>query len=159
MRSFGTEISRNRRPKSDLSPEAWVAIIYGLENQQSLTILAKQFHCSQFTIYWTKNTYKSTKTLQNWKWTGCLMKLSHAEQHYIYLLVHQKSNMTWNGLVSNTILEVSRSTIQHVMRWFSLKKMEKQAADPFKKGRCQKIAWICKVVAEFYRMERCHLLW
>ena len=93
----------------------------------------KQFHCSQFTIYWTKNIYESTKTLQNQKWTGHPMKLSHAEQQYIYLLACQKPNMTWNGLVSNATPEISRSTIQHVMRQFNLKKWKSKQRIPLKR--------------------------
>ncbi|OGM39124.1 hypothetical protein ABOM_012258 [Aspergillus bombycis] len=43
MRSFGTEISGNRRPNSELSSESRAAIISALENQASPTQLAKQF--------------------------------------------------------------------------------------------------------------------
>lgn len=50
MRSFSTEISASRRPKSDLSLELRPAIISGLESQQSPSVLAKRFHVDRSTI-------------------------------------------------------------------------------------------------------------
>ena len=51
VRSFGTEISGNRRPKAELSLEQRTAIIYGKELGRSAISLAEEFDCGRTTIY------------------------------------------------------------------------------------------------------------
>jgi transposase len=132
MRSFGTEISANRRPISDLSPELYSAIISGLESQQSPSVLPKRFHVDRSTIYRTKNRFYSTKSLETGKRAGLPKKLSFSEQRYIYLLARRKPKMSWNGLIANTDPEVSKSTIRRVLKRFDLRKWKSKKRIPLK---------------------------
>lgn len=44
MRSFGSKISTNKRPKEELSENMHSCIITGLESKQSLSKLAEEFY-------------------------------------------------------------------------------------------------------------------
>ena len=133
MRSFGTKISVNRRPKFDLSPELHSAIISGLESQQSPSVLAKRFHVDRSTIYRTKNRFYSTKSLETGKRAGRPKKLSFSEQRYIYLLARRrKPKMSRNGLIANTDPEVSKSTIRRVLKRFDLRRWKSKKRIPLK---------------------------
>jgi DNA invertase Pin-like site-specific DNA recombinase len=78
MRSFGTEISGNRRPKSELSPEARSAILYGPELRQSPSQLARNFEVNRSTIYDTKNRFLRHHTTVPRPRKGGPQKLSEA---------------------------------------------------------------------------------
>lgn len=97
MSSFGTE---NRRLESDLSPEARAAIISAPESGQSPTSFARQFHVSRNTIYRTKQSFESTKSLKTKKQSGRPTRLSQSEQRYICLLARRRPGMTWKGLMA-----------------------------------------------------------
>jgi transposase-like protein len=111
MRSFGTEISGNRRPKAELSSETRAAILYGLENQGSPTQLAKEFGVSHSTIYPTKERFQHHKTLKSMPQMGRPQKLSPSAKHYIYQMVRRSPSMSWKALVAYSPGGVSKSTI------------------------------------------------
>jgi transposase len=122
MRSFGTEISGNRRPKAELLSESRAAILYGLENQGSPTQLAKEFGVSRCTIYKTKKRYEQHQTLVSRPRAGRPHKLSASTKRYIYQMVRRRPSMSWKALVASTPGGVSKSTIQRVLKKYNLKK-------------------------------------
>jgi transposase len=87
MRSFGTEISGNRRPNQELSNDTRSAILYGLQLKQSPTQLAKQFNVTRSTIYRTKKRYQDLQTTNSRSRNGRPAKLSRATKRYIYQIV------------------------------------------------------------------------
>jgi transposase len=155
MRSFGTEISGNRRSKSDLSPETRAAILSGLENQQSPTVLAKQFQVDRSTIYRTKTRFQTTKSLQTRKRTGRPSRLSASEQRYIYLLARRRPKITWNGLLASVSPEVSRSTIRRILRRFNLRKWKSKKRIPLRKDDAKKRLHFTRLWRGFTRWNEC----
>lgn len=51
--SFGTEISDNKMPESELSLEMCYSILYSLEKGKPPSQLGKEFHIDHSTIYYT----------------------------------------------------------------------------------------------------------
>jgi transposase-like protein len=132
MRSFGTEISGNRRPQAELSPETRAAILNGLENQRSHTQLAKEFGVSRRTIYTTKERFQQHKTLESRPRTGRPQKLSAATKRYICQMVRRSPSMSWKALVAYTPGGLSKSTIQRVLRRYNVKKGKSKKIIPLK---------------------------
>ncbi|KAF7128242.1 hypothetical protein CNMCM5793_002784 [Aspergillus hiratsukae] len=133
MRSFGTEISGNRRHQAELSPETRAAILDGLENQRSPTQLAKEFGVSRRTIYKTKERFQQHKTLKSRPRTGRPQKLSAAAKRYIYQIVRRSPSMSWKALVAYTPGGLSKSTIQRVLRRYNLNKWKSKERIPLKR--------------------------
>lgn len=111
MRSFGTEISANERSKAELSPEMHFSVITSLENAKSPSKLAKESCVSRSTIYYTKKSFESNKTLKSPPRSGRPHKLSPAAKRYIYQTVRRRPHTTWKALVAGTLPGVSKTTI------------------------------------------------
>jgi transposase len=122
MRTFGTEISGNRRPRGELSPEARAAILYGLEIKQSPVQLAKQFGVDRKTIWRTKKRFDLYQTTNSRPRTGRPEKLTQSEKRYIYMLARRNPSLTYSALGVVGTKTISRSTIWRVFRLYNLKK-------------------------------------
>jgi hypothetical protein len=122
MRSFGTEISGNRRPRGELSPEARAAILYGLEIKQSPVQLAKQFGVNQKTIWRTKKRFNLYQTTNSRPRTSRPEKLTQSEKQYIYMLACWNPSLTYSALGVVGTKTISRSTIRRVFQSYNLKK-------------------------------------
>lgn len=57
MRSFGTEISANRRRNAELSTEQRSGILAALEAKQSITQIAEIYNVTHQTVYNTRDRY------------------------------------------------------------------------------------------------------
>ena len=116
MRSFGTEISKNRKPNTELSAEARAAIIQALEDNQSPSELAKKFRVNRSTIYDTKKRFQNHTTVKSRPRTGRPEKLSDTAKRYIDTLVRRNPSITLNELVASTPDDISKSTVRRVLK-------------------------------------------
>ncbi|GMG13310.1 unnamed protein product [Aspergillus oryzae] len=132
MRSFGTEISGNRRLNQELSTETRAAIISGLENNISPTQLAKQFNVCRSTIYSTKKRFQHHHTLKSKPRKGRPQKLTFAEKRYIYLLARRRPKIGYKALIASSGFSISHSTIKRVLRTFQLKKWKAKKRIPLR---------------------------
>ena len=122
MRSFGTEISGNRRRGGELLPEARAAILAGLENKISAAKLAEQFGVNRRTIYKTRDRYLRTNTTKSSPRSGRPSKLNDASKRYIYMLVRRWPRMTYTALGACINPPISRSTVRRILRKYKLRK-------------------------------------
>jgi transposase len=84
VRSFGTEISGNRRPKAELSPEQRIAIVYGKELGRSAISLAEEFGCGRTTIYDTWHRFQSHQTVDLLPRSGRPKLISPRAERQVY---------------------------------------------------------------------------
>jgi transposase len=138
MRSFGTEISGNRRPKSELSPEARSAILYGLELGQSPSQLARKFEVNRPTIYDTKNRFLRHHTTKSRPRKGRPQKLSKATKRWVYRLVRRRPDISWKALTIKTPGQPSISTIRRALRKYHIRKWRSKKRIPLSKEVARK---------------------
>ena len=145
MRSFGTEISGNRRLTSELSPELCSAILYGLSIQKSPTQLATEFNVTCSTIYWTKNWWLATKTTKSRPRKGRPRKSSQSSKQYIYWLTHHFPTLSWRALAAGVSGSPSISTIKWILKGYHIKKWKSKKRIPLTRDTAWKWFWFARL--------------
>ncbi|THC88386.1 hypothetical protein EYZ11_012163 [Aspergillus tanneri] len=133
MRSFGTEISGNRRPNQELSRDARAAIVYGLSVGQSPTRLAEQFNCTRSTIYDTKKRFLQHNTTKSRPRKGRPQKLTKSTKRYVYRLVRRRPDISWKALTVETPGGASISTIRRALKKYHIRKWRSKKRIPLSK--------------------------
>lgn len=122
LRVFGTEISGNRQKTQELSPETRAAICASVAAGQSPSAVAKAFHVHRATIY---RTVKRSAELSNFKSKPRTVRpkvLTAREERYLVRLARRFPKLSWKALVHLHGTQVSRSTLQRILKRYNLRK-------------------------------------
>jgi transposase len=138
MRTFGTEISGNRRFKEELSPEARSVILYGLEHGQSVTELARKFKVARSTIYNTKKRFIQHNTTKSRPRKGRPQKLNETTKRWVYRLVRRRPDISWKALTIETPGQPSISTIRRVLKKYHIRKWQSKKRIPLSREVARK---------------------
>jgi transposase len=125
MRRFSTEISGNRRPKAEISPETRSAILYSLEKGVSPSKIACDHHVSRSSIYYTKIRSQNYARVKSKPRSGRLQKFNDRTRRYIFQLARKYPQWTYAALGANIPgmdIRISRSTIRRLLRIYRLRK-------------------------------------
>ena len=146
MRSFGTEISANRRPRSELFTEQRAALLEGLDAGKNITKLARDFGVARSTIYRTQERFRNQNSPKSGARSGRREKLSQTAKRYIFQMVRRRPRISYPALINRTPYNVSKSTIQrilrryHIKRWKNKKKKKRIALSTDSAKKCYKFA-------------------
>jgi transposase len=138
MRSFGTEISGNRRPAQELSPEARSAILYGLEAGESPTELARKFKVNRSTIYDTKKRFLQHNTTKSRPRKGRPQKLNETTKRWVYRMIRRRPDISWKALTVETPGQPSISTIRRALKKYHIRKWRSKKRIPLSKEVAKK---------------------
>jgi transposase len=138
MRSFGAEISGNRRPAQELSPEARSAILYGLEVGESPTELARKFNVHRSTIYDTKKRFLQHNTTKSRPRKGRPQKLNETTKRWVYRMVRRRPDISWKALTVETPGQPSISTIRRALKKYHIRKWRSKKRIPLSKEVAKK---------------------
>jgi transposase len=83
MRSFGTELSANRRPSGKTSPELRAAILACVEAKEAVTTIAARFKVARSTIYAIKDCWDKDQLLTPKPRTGRPTILTPQDRRHI----------------------------------------------------------------------------
>lgn len=122
MRSFGTELSANQRPGSELSTEQRASLLEGLDAGQIITKLAREFGFASSTIYRTQYRFQNQNSLESGARSGRHEKLSRAAKHYISYMVRRRPRISYTALIAGSPYNISRSIIRQILRTYHLKR-------------------------------------
>lgn len=121
-RSFGTEISGNRRPKAELSTEQRSAILAKLDIGQSPTKLATEFNCARSTIYDTKKRFQNHHQVESLPRSGRPRLTSDRTRRLVYQLARRNPTWSYLTLRSQLPVSISRSSIIKILKPYGLNK-------------------------------------
>ncbi|CAG9952817.1 unnamed protein product [Clonostachys rosea f. rosea IK726] len=116
MRTFGVEISGNRRRGQQFSPEAKGAMLGMLCAGASLRAVAREFKTTHSTVSKLRNRFKDDHTTDYKARKGRPSVLTKAEKRYIIRLASKDRSITWSALVGSVDTRVSKSTVRRVVR-------------------------------------------
>jgi transposase len=122
MRSFGTQITGNRRLQAELSPEARSAIIVLTEEGISQRKLAARFGCSRSTIQATIDRWKLNNTVQTLPRTGRPGKFNARTWRSIYRTVRRTPKITYYELQQSLPTPPSHATITRFLNELGIHK-------------------------------------
>ena len=120
-RSFGTEISANRRSNSELSSEVRSAIIAKRDEGASIQNLAEEFGCHRNTISKTINRYKQHNTLRSLPRTGRPEATTVREKRVLYQIARKIPKINYRNLRDDAGLQhqqkpPSRTTMYRILK-------------------------------------------
>jgi transposase len=129
-RSFGTEISGNRRLRAELSTEQRSAIIIALEGGGSPTALAAEFGCARSAIYSTWERFQKHQTVESLPRSGRPSLISPRAKRQVYQLARRNPKWSYTTLRSQLPQIVSKSTIRSILIGSGLRKRRARRAIP-----------------------------
>lgn len=157
MRCFGTEISGNRRPKAELSPETRSAILYSLEKGISPSKIAFDHRVSRSSIYYTKKRFQQTASIKSRPRSGRPAKINRRTRRYIFRLARKHPRWSYAAIGANipsTNDYLSKSTIKRVLRTYGLRKWKSKKRIPLNKETAKKRRAFCRNWAGFDDWEK-----
>ena len=122
QRSFGTVISGNRRPTNELSSEQRAGILAAVEAGEKKSEIAKRFRVSRNTVYETIHRFNETNSTQSRPRSGGPRALSARDERLLLRTVKKEPKLTYNGIIQQTKLNVSRTTIRRILKQYGIKK-------------------------------------
>jgi transposase len=105
QRSFGTEISGNRRPNGELSIEARISIISKSEAGAATAELAAEFGVTRQTIHNTLRRHRETGSNASRPRSGRPSILTERENRILYRHVRKASKIQYKQLIEEAHLE------------------------------------------------------
>jgi transposase len=130
VRSFGTEISGNRRLKAELSTEQRSAIITALEGGGSPTAVAAEFGCARSAIYSTWERFQQHHTVKSLPRSGRPTTISPRAKRHTYQLARRNPKWRYTTLRSQLPEDLSKSTIRSILAKLGLRKRRTRRAIP-----------------------------
>ena len=116
-RSFGQEISGNRRPKAELTPAARAALLAKHEAGVSRAELAHEFNVHPSCVYKTIKRWSNHKTLKSLPRSGRPKKLTRREKRAAIRAAHRAPKIEYKPLIIKAGIEhVSRATIYRLLK-------------------------------------------
>ena len=126
-RSFGAEISANRKKKCEFTPIQKAVIIEKLSSGLSYRKVATEFKTTPSTTHAIFKRWKKDHTLENKPRKGRPHKLTKREIRYIILLIKKQRKITWKALIGSMGGKVTRRTLQRcISRVFARKWRSKE---------------------------------
>lgn len=122
MRSFGTELSANRRPSGQTSPELRAAIIASLAAGESPTNVAARFKVARSTVYSVKDRWINDQALTPRPRTGRPTVHTPQDHRAIKFHVRRDPTKTRKALVADLGLDCSPTTIKRSLQANNLRK-------------------------------------
>src|SRR5262245_6950719 len=117
MRSFGQEISHNRRRNAELSIQTRDSIISKYEAGTTTRELAEEFNCTTRYIQKTIARYKETGTNQSRPRSRCPSKLSRQEKRLLFRAARKWLKITYEDLLEETQLQrISKRTSYNALK-------------------------------------------
>jgi transposase len=89
QRSFGTEISGNRRPGAELSDIQRAGILSAVEAGEEKTEIATRYRVSRRVVYNTINRWNNHHTLKSLPRPGQPEKLTRRQKRLLLRIVHK----------------------------------------------------------------------
>lgn len=120
-REFGKEVSGNRRALDELSKEQRMAILATVAAGKSKTEVARQFGVSRPTVYNTIERFEHDHTTASRPRKGGLKVLTPGDERLLLRIVRREPKITYNALISESQLDVSRRTVQRMMERYHIK--------------------------------------
>ncbi|CAG9955436.1 unnamed protein product [Clonostachys rosea f. rosea IK726] len=116
MRTFGDEISGNRRRGCQFSPEAKGAMLGMLHAGASAGAVAREFRTTHSTVLKLRDRFKNDNTVKYKERQGRPSMLTKTEKRYIIRMASKDRSITWAALVGSVDTRVSKSTVRRVVR-------------------------------------------
>lgn len=121
MRSFGTEISGNRRRNSELSIGQRASILASLSAKQSVTKIAEDHNVSRQTIYNTRDRWQRDQLIKSRPRKG-RPPITSRQKRYIYNLARKHPRWSYKAIIADLDESISKRTVQRILRRFNLRK-------------------------------------
>lgn len=153
MRSFGDEISGNRRPGGELSTEQRAAIIYALEQGASPTKIAADLHVSRRVVYTTKERFATRNDLKSHSRSGHPTIFTAQDRRYLYLLARGHPWWSYRQLRAHAPGNPSRFTIRRILQLAGLRKRRCKRRIPLKPSTARVRYRFCRRWAPFTTWE------
>jgi transposase len=118
QRSFGTQISGNRRPGTELSEAARAGIIAASEAGVSKPEIAAEYRVNRSTVYDTINQWKNHHTLESLPRPGQPKKLTRHQKRLLIRIVRRNPRIDYTALKC----QVAGVTVTHKTLYRLLKK-------------------------------------
>ena len=115
-RSFGAEISINRKKNHELSLMQKGLIVDRLSLNYSQASVAEEFRVDKSTISRIWNRYKRTGSIENKRRSGRPNKLTETEKHHVIITAKRNRKITWNELTKVVPTKVNRQTIRRTVQ-------------------------------------------
>lgn len=127
-RSFGTIISGNRRPAQELSTDQRAGILAALDAGESKAEVADLYHVNRSTVYDTINRFQQQHNADSRARKGGPRLLGAGDERLLIRIIRKDPKITYNALILESGLDVSRRTIQrlfkryHITKWLAAKR-------------------------------------
>ena len=112
-RSFGTEISGNRKRGFELTSEQRASLISKREEGLTVRELMAEFKCGRTVIYDTLNRWKTHGTTESLPRAGRPKALTRREQRALFRAARKNPKITYSSLVVEANLQGDSDARQH----------------------------------------------
>lgn len=121
-RSFGTEISANRRRNCEFTPVQKAVMVEKLSSGKSHRNVAAEFNTTPSTTHAIFKRWRVDKTLEKKPRSGRPHILSRSEKRYILIMIKRNRKISYKALIGAMHGAVSRSTIRRVIQQYYRRK-------------------------------------
>lgn len=115
-RSFGAEISINRKKNTELSFVQKSLIVDRLSLNHSQASVAAEFRVHPATISRIWKRYQTTGSIENKPRSGRPNKLTETEKHHVIITAKRNRKITWNSLMKVVPTKISRQTLRRTIQ-------------------------------------------
>ena len=144
LRTFGTEISGNRRKNESLSPETRAAICASVAAGTPKTVVARLFKINRRTVNRTQQRYAERRDFRSRPRSGRPRSLNTREERYLVRLARRFPRVSWKALVQLDGARVSLSTVKSIMRRKNLRKWRSKRRPKLTAAHAQKRRAFCR---------------
>ena len=117
QRSFGTEISGNRRPGAELSDVQRAGILSAVEAGEEKTKIAAKYRVSRRVIYNTIDRWNNHHTLKSLPRPGQPEKLTRRQKRLLLRIVRRNPRIDYAALKCQAAgVTVKHRTLQHLFK-------------------------------------------
>ena len=122
QRSFGTEISGNRRGSQELSTNQRAAIIAALDTGKSKTEVAQDYHVNLRTVYNTVKRFQLHNTTASRPRNGRPRRIRPREERRLLRVIKKDPKIEYNALIQQNNIQASRITLRRVFKEYNIRK-------------------------------------
>jgi len=122
LHDFAVELTADRCKNQELSPGIRAAICTLVAAGRSERSVAELFRVSRDAITKAIDLWKTQRTFEIPRRTGCPSILTQKEKRYIITLVKRNRNLAKKALIEATEKKISYSTIKRCLRTHNLRK-------------------------------------
>jgi len=121
QRSFGTEISGNRRPRAELSETARAGIIAASEAGVSKLKIAAEYRVNRLTVYDTINRWKNHHTLKSLPRPGEPEKLTRYQKRLLIRIIRMHPRIDYAALKCHAAgVTVTHKTLYRLLKKYHI---------------------------------------